>query len=160
MSYRIDIQMNPEMERLMEMFSQGITEPAQRTIVGISSLIRNGAKRNLKEKVYSRKVPWKRTGALRQSVTSVTGKLTSTVQVGKEYGRFIEEGTQEHIIEAKSGKTLSWESGGVRHFAKYVIHPGTKPYPFFEPAVLKGQQEAGRIARTEMMKYLYKKSSN
>ena len=67
-----------------------------------------------------------------------------------EYGKFVEFGTNPHVIKAKSGKVLHWHKtkGRTQHqhphskamaedavFAKEVKHPGTRPNPFVRTAI-------------------------
>ena len=63
-----------------------------------------------------------------------------------ETGKFIEFGTNPHIIEAKNGGVLRFEVGRVERlsgktkgknivFAKKVKHPGTRPNPFIRTMI-------------------------
>jgi hypothetical protein len=83
-----------------------------------------------------------RTGLLRAltkgsvSAVSLTGKLVSAAP----YARFVEDGTQPHVISVKGGGSLSFVSGGQRRFARTVHHPGTAPRPFMQVARDLGEQ--------------------
>ncbi len=154
MSFNFHIEGNQELKALLE---QGITKPAEKSVLNISSLIRNEAKKNLQASVYSRKVPWKRTGDLKRSVTSTKlNNLAYQVEVGKYYGIFIEKGTKAHTIYPKSGRFLRWTSGGVKRFARKVNHPGTLAYPFFAPAIEKATNQAQSIIQKNIQDFLNK----
>ena len=81
-----------------------------------------------------------------------------------EQGKFVEFGTNPHIIRAKPGKMLHWHKtkGRTQHahphsksmakdaiFAKEVKHPGTRPNPFIRNAL---QNKLGTIIVEEMAK--------
>lgn len=77
------------------------------------------------------------TGLLRGSIAVVDSSLGAyraqrRIIVGQHYGLFVEKGTDAHVIEAKRAKALRFGDG---RFAKRVNHPGSRPYPFLEPAV-------------------------
>ena len=50
------------------------------------------------------------------------------------YGYWVEFGSNPHTIYPKRGKMLKFKVGGKDVFARKVNHPGSKPYPFMEPA--------------------------
>lgn len=77
------------------------------------------------------------------------GILEAGVNPSAPYASYVENGTAPHVIFAKprfNGDdarpgVLHWVgSDGEDHFAPYVNHPGTKPYPFMGPALLKAQR--------------------
>lgn len=54
---------------------------------------------------------------------------------------FLEEGTKPHIIRAKYARFLRWEDeNGNVHFAKQVMHPGTKPQPHVQKILRQSQR--------------------
>lgn len=126
----------------------------------LANFMKNKTKENLKQAVYDRIVGWKRTGQLRQSVqTTDIGIVSKKVVVTKEYGKFIEYGTKPHVIKPKKGKFLVFQiarmaRGGKAKttgkaksgliFARSVRHPGTKPRPFFAPAVRSTRVELNK----------------
>lgn len=63
-------------------------------------------------------------------------KLKGPVRNGQTR-RATGKGPHEHIVGR--GRALRWISGGITHFAAYVRHPGTRPYPFMGPALLKAE---------------------
>ena len=70
--------------------------------------------------------------------------LTGITYVTSIVGVYLEFGTRAHIIRAKKAKALHFFTGGKEVFAKYVNHPGTKPYPFLRPAF--------KVASTQLMR--------
>lgn len=75
------------------------------------------------------------TGHLRRSVTSKVSTFEGIVSNNVKYARIIEEGSKAHKIRPRVKKALYWK--GASHPVKEVNHPGTKPYPFLEPALKK-----------------------
>lgn len=65
-------------------------------------------------------------------IAKANGKAQRVVHDGVEYGRFVEFGTEAHIIEPRVKKALYWE--GAEHPVKRVHHPGTSPRPWLTPA--------------------------
>lgn len=63
--------------------------------------------------------------------------IESTIKAGASHAVFIEEGTKAHVIRPKNKSFLAFYADGKQVFAKKVNHPGTKAYPFLEPAVEK-----------------------
>ena len=53
----------------------------------------------------------------------------------KPYASFVNFGTRPHVIYPKKSKLLHFKINGKDVYAKYVNHPGTKPYPFFSNMV-------------------------
>lgn len=91
-------------------------------------------------------------GNLRQSITSrMTGPARGEVQVGVEYGIFVEEGTKPHIIRPLHKRVLASRSSGRRqggeytYFGREVHHPGTRPNPFFQRGVDRAQPQVDRF---------------
>lgn len=78
------------------------------------------------------------TGTLRRSITGeVQSASRGRVYVASpaNYGIYVEEGTRPHVITPKGGKKfLAFKVDGRVVFARRVNHPGSKPYPFMEPA--------------------------
>lgn len=86
-----------------------------------------------------------RTGRLRSGIvarflsddgSSVAWEILSPAK----YSKFIEYGTRPHVIRAKAGGFLRFVVGGRTVFAKQVNHPGTQPYPFGGPGLLKAER--------------------
>lgn len=103
-----------------------------------------------------------RTGKLERSIdgslTEVRSDEIKGVIIAKaRYASFVENGTRPHEIRPKAGAgfvgplpkgqsrrrgsgakaVLAWQSGGVWHFARRVMHPGTTALPFMGIAYLK-----------------------
>lgn len=80
-------------------------------------------------------------------INTKTGKLKDSIKYEKVseneykiftdcgYGAFVEFGTRAHRIIPINKKSLKFEIDGKTFFAKAVNHPGTKPSPYFEPAI-------------------------
>lgn len=76
-----------------------------------------------------------RTGNLRRSIDRrVESASRGRVFVGEEYGKYVEFGTSAHTITPKGKKVLAFKVGGKLVFARKINHPGTRPYPFMQPA--------------------------
>lgn len=70
-------------------------------------------------------------GNLRQSIrSSMLGVASGMVEVGAEYGVYVEAGTRPHIIVPKVKRALANRRTN-QMFGRVVHHPGTKPNPFF-----------------------------
>jgi hypothetical protein len=78
-----------------------------------------------------------RTGHARQSIHAGVEKRGSEIATylshGVEYGRYLEEGTEPHVIRPKNKKALYWY--GANHPVKKVNHPGTKAQPAIGPTM-------------------------
>lgn len=76
------------------------------------------------------------TGNLRRSIfRRVESPARGVVGTDEKYGAYVEFGTQPHTITPKHGKYLKFKTdSGKVVFARSVRHPGSKPYPFMEPA--------------------------
>ncbi len=59
-------------------------------------------------------------------------KIQSAVYSTSGYGGYLEVGTEPHVIRVKTAKVLT---DGKTFFGKEVNHPGTKPHPYFKPAL-------------------------
>jgi hypothetical protein len=79
----------------------------------------------------------------RWKATSLDGEVDGAqfgeIKASAAYASFVENGTKPHMIFPKRVSALSWipMEGGPRRFAKWVKHPGTKPYPYMSLAYLK-----------------------
>lgn len=88
------------------------------------------------------------TGNLRRSISQkVFGADKGLVFVNDTapYGEYVEFGTKPHVIRPKNRKMLAFKSNGITIFAKKINHPGSKPYPFMEPAFQESQPQIERI---------------
>lgn len=70
---------------------------------------------------------------------NVDGAQFGEIHAGMPYASFVENGTKPHMIFPKRATVLSWIpiGGGARVFARWVNHPGSKPYPFMSLGYLK-----------------------
>jgi len=78
-----------------------------------------------------------RTGTLQRSITAVTDYPMGQVFTLERYGIYMELGTKAHQILPKTKKALYWK--GAPYPVKVVNHPGTKPRPFMQPAMVASQ---------------------
>lgn len=78
------------------------------------------------------------TGALAASITvKRVGPSSWTVVANSPYAMAVHQGTRPHEIRPKNGRVLKFPSRGGRIvYAPKVNHPGTKPNPFLEKAML------------------------
>jgi phage gpG-like protein len=77
-----------------------------------------------------------RTGTLRRSIIKrVESPKRGVVGTDVKYAPYVEFGTRPHIIRPKRAKVLAFkDKHGRMIFARQVNHPGSKPYPYMEPA--------------------------
>jgi hypothetical protein len=129
----------------------GLKAPAERAVKLITFFVERTAKENTDKQIYSRSVPWRRTGKLKQSIIAQVMAAIGKVYVGVRYGRFVEFPTKPHKIKAKAGKKLRFFVDGK---PKEVNHPGTKARPFFFPAIKEGKKQAPRIMKEQVDKQL------
>ncbi len=94
-----------------------------------------------------------RTGALTRSIrrggVGWHGKeLRGEVTSGVHYGKYVEQGTRPHPIVARRARVLHFIVDGKEMFTPQVWHPGSRPYPFLGPAVLRTEGEFFKIFNT------------
>lgn len=102
----------------------------------ISSALTNAA--TITQRNIRQEAPHK-TGSLQRSVMTFMSYPTATVTEQEKYGRYVEEGTRPHVIQATNKKALFWK--GALNPYKAVRHPGTKANPFFERGVNRSVNE-------------------
>lgn len=95
-------------------------------------------------------------GTLRLSIDVVYEPLTEELVVSMaDHWKYVEFGTNPHIILPKDKKALAWGKNigaGKKEFvAKKVMHPGTRPQPFLRSALFKDLRE---IVEMNAEKYL------
>lgn len=93
-----------------------------------------------------------RTGNLRRSIDRrVFSAARGIVFVGEKYGKWVEFGTDPHIIRPKNAKVLAFKVNGRMVFARKVNHPGSRPYPYMGPAFKENKgkvlKEYARVAQ-------------
>lgn len=78
------------------------------------------------------------TGNLRRSIfRRVESALRGVVGVATSapYGAGVEFGTRPHTIYPKNGRYLAFKAAsGQMVFARKINHPGSRPYPYMQPA--------------------------
>lgn len=87
-----------------------------------SAVIENDLKRN---------VPV-RTGRLRDSIIREVFDDHAVIRTSSGYGRYVNDGTQPHMIFPKNGRYLRFEIQGRVIYAKRVRHPGFTGRRFVE----------------------------
>ncbi len=112
----------------------GPSGPVYRDLVRRCIRVQNQAKLN----ASGRPGPRVDTGRLRASITyrvaSSPGGIIGEVGTAVEYARFVEYGTQAHVIRPRNRQALYWK--GAEHPVRLVRHPGNRPYPFLRPALV------------------------
>ena len=91
-----------------------------------------------------------RTGALTRSIRRGGmgwhgNELRGEVTTGAHYGKYVEQGTRPHPIVARKGRVLHFVVDSKEVFTPQVRHPGSKPYPFLGPAILRTEREFFRL---------------
>ena len=70
------------------------------------------------------------TARLRQSI-KVVPRQDGTINVFMaEHWKYVEFGSNPHVISAKNKKSLKFKVDGKNVFRKKVMHPGVRPNPF------------------------------
>jgi hypothetical protein len=83
----------------------------------------------------------KKTGKFAAGISkSSVGYLSWNINEGKKLGAIIRNGSLSHIIRPKKAKALYWP--GLPHPVAWAAHPGTKPNPYDERAVSRGDAPA------------------
>ncbi|MCY9334120.1 hypothetical protein MOF01_08115 [Bacillus spizizenii] len=67
--------------------------------------------------------------------------------------RFAEYGTSPHLIKLKNKKVMT---DGTKIYGKEVDHPGHKPEPFVEPALINNEREAINRMKTYFQRNLFR----
>lgn len=83
--------------------------------------------------------PTENGGRLRDSISvsrrgragGIEARFTSSVS----YAKFVQDGTEPHVIEPRQALALHWTKNGSSVFASRVNHPGTRPNPFVRQAI-------------------------
>lgn len=80
-----------------------------------------------------------RTGLAERSIRTASARkgrtLSGTVYTVLDYGVYLHQGTNPHVIEPRRKKALRWTDGGKFVFARRVKHPGTKKDPYIYEAL-------------------------
>jgi HK97 gp10 family phage protein len=83
-------------------------------------------------------------GNLRQSIRSqMLGVAKGMVEVGAEYGAFVEFGTRPHVIRVKHKKVLANRREN-KIFGEVVHHPGTRANPFFTRGISASERAVNK----------------
>lgn len=93
-----------------------------------------------------------KTGMLANSIQLEDAKDDGEIVIGMvNYGKYVEFGTPPHKITAKEAKALHWKDADGDHFAKSVMHPGTRPNPFIRHTL---HTKLGKILNENMRMHL------
>ena len=90
----------------------------------------------------------KKTGRLRKSIgVRRTRRGYEVVMGGSEapYAGYVEYGVRPHLIKAKRARALRFEVKGEVVYARYVMHPGSKPRAVMSKALSEASKDFGRI---------------
>lgn len=148
-------------ERLAKIGSLAQKEAANILTRTVALELARAARKNLKK--------FHRTGNLEKTVvvvrkkSSITGRIMYLVgnRTGKKskndgwYGRLLEKGTTPHIIRATRAKALGREG----RLGVEVKHPGSRPYPWLEPAFEDNWQAALEKGRRKYERIIELKES-
>lgn len=94
-----------------------------------------------------------RTGLAERSIRTASARkgrtLSGTVYTVLDYGVYLHQGTNPHVIEPRRKKALRWTDGGKFVFARRVKHPGTKKDPYLYDAL--DEEEPSIVSRFESL---------
>ena len=88
------------------------------------------------------------TARLRRSIIltpTVVGSTIFKLSTNVEYAADVEFGTRPHVIKPSSKKALSFKMKGKNIVVKKVQHPGTRPQPYFRPAIFQAKHKDVKI---------------
>ncbi len=92
-----------------------------------------------------------RTGNLQRSITwYMSTENSARIIAQADYAKYVEFGTKPHAILPKRRRALKIPKPEGYIFRKKVIHPGSKPYPFF----FANLQDRAKKVAVEFMKAL------
>lgn len=117
---QVDLQISPQLERLMRNNSQIASKASKK---GLAAIAKEGAKN---AKTLMRAEGFKESGKLIKSINAKTTNNKSSYGAKSRIAHIIEDGSHPHEIKPKNKKVMWFESV----FAHKVHHPGT---PAFEP---------------------------
>ena len=120
----------------------------RRKLLDLSASIRNAAHQALAASVHAAHDSAKtstlfRDGpeqVLRKSLVEEIGGLKGKLSATAKHARFVESGTQPHVIQGRRGGYLRFTVNGETIFRRRVMHPGTAERPFMAEAARVGQQ--------------------
>ncbi len=90
------------------------------------------------------------TGGLRNSIKgSLVSPTQSQTSASAKYAGYVENGTPPHFIRKNkaAGKPLVFMQNGVKRWAKWVYHKGTKSRPFMQEARDKAEPLFERLCK-------------
>lgn len=109
----------------------------------------------VKERKLSGDPIHRRTGRLRRSIHSVSSytaaSVSSSTGTNVKYAKYLEFGTNPHVILPVRAKMLSWMQDGRRVFARKVNHPGNPAFRFLRGSLEEMQPENMTAIRASML---------
>lgn len=106
------------------------------------------------KKTAQEKVPVD-TGRLKKSIE--IKKITGGKSIGPDtpYDIYVEFGTGPHLIKPVRASVLHWVGkDGKDHFARSVMHPGTRRQPYMRPAMNENRKPIAQFTTKEIRKVL------
>lgn len=96
-------------------------------------------------------------GGLRASLTEAAGRayknflqaFAYTLKVRAPHAHLVEFGTKQHTIKPTNKKRLAF-GNRFKRFAKQVVHPGSRPIPFFSKAVAQTRNRIKRLLESKV----------
>ena len=96
-------------------------------------------------------------GGLRASLTAAAGRayknflqaFAYTLKVRAPHAHLVEFGTKQHTIKPTNKKRLAF-GNRFKRFAKQVVHPGSRPIPFFSKAVAQTRNRIKRLLESKV----------
>ncbi len=95
------------------------------------------------------------TGRLKKSIK--IKKITGGKSIGPDtpYDIYVEFGTGPHLIKPVRASVLHWVGkDGKDHFARSVMHPGTRRQPYMRPAMNENRKPIAQHLAKEIRKVL------
>ena len=90
----------------------------------------------------------RKTGRLRKSIgVRRTRRGYEVVMGGSEapYAGYVEYGVRPHLIRARRARALRFEVKGEVVYARYVMHPGSRPRAVMSRALSEASKDFGRM---------------
>ena len=95
------------------------------------------------------------TGRLKKSIEIKKIKGGKSIGPDTPYDTYVEFGTGPHLIKPVRASVLHWVGkDGKDHFAKSVMHPGTRRQPYMRPAIQENRKDIARFTAKEIRKVL------
>lgn len=103
------------------------------------------------EYINAKKAFTPRTGHLQRSIQIRFEPLKAIISANAEYAAYVEFGTKPHMILPKNRRALKIPKQQGFIFVKKVMHPGSKPYPYFFAEFEKRKDEVKKVFMAELL---------